>query len=177
MRLSLIPTFAAVCQWGTFSRAAEKLHISQPAVSKAIKELEQDCGVALFERQHSTISLTPEGRKLWEGCQRWLKESEELEKLAASLKTGRQILRIGVVPMCGNTIFPQLHREFLAAHPHFQLRTVEDTASILYGLLDRQELDLILCVTNHLPLPPYRCRVLKKSRLEQIGRASCRERV
>lgn len=166
MRLSLIPTFAAVCQWGTFSRAAEKLHISQPAVSKAIKELEQDCGVALFERQHSTISLTPEGRKLWEGCQRWLKESEELEKLAASLKTGRQILRIGVVPMCGNTIFPQLHREFLAAHPHFQLRTVEDTASVLYGLLDRQELDLILCVTNHLPLPPYHCRVLKKSRLE-----------
>ena len=68
--------------------------------------------------------------------------------------------------MCGNTIFPQLHREFLAAHPHFQLRTVEDTASVLYGLLDRQELDLILCVTNHLPLPPYHCRVLKKSRLE-----------
>ena len=106
MRLSYIPTFAAVCRWGTFSRAAEKLHISQPAVSKAIKELEQDCGVALFERQHSTISLTPEGRKLWEGCQRWLKESEELEKLGTSLKTGRQILRIGVVPMCGNTIFP-----------------------------------------------------------------------
>ena len=39
MRLSYIPTFAAVCRWGTFSRAAEKLHISQPAVSKAIKEL------------------------------------------------------------------------------------------------------------------------------------------
>lgn len=166
MRLSLIPTFAAVCQWGTFSRAAEKLHISQPAVSKAIKELEQDCGVALFQRQHSTIFLTPEGRKLWEGCQRWLKESEELEKLGASLKTGRQILRIGVVPMCGNTIFPRLHQKFLEQHPHFQIRTVEDTASVLYGLLDRQELDLILCVTNHLPLAPYHCKVIKKSRLE-----------
>ena len=166
MRLSYIPTFAAVCRWSTFSRAAEKLHISQPAVSKAIKELEQDCGVALFERQHSTISLTPEGRKLWEGCQRWLKESEELEKLGTSLKTGRQILRIGVVPMCGNTIFPQLHQQFLARHPHYQIRTVEDTASVLYGLLDRQELDLILCVTNHLPLAPYHCKVIKKSRLE-----------
>jgi DNA-binding transcriptional LysR family regulator len=166
MRLSYIPTFAAVCRGGTFSRAAEKLHISQPAVSKAIKELEQDCGVALFERQHSTISLTPEGRKLWEGCQRWLKESEELEKLGTSLKTGRQILRIGVVPMCGNTIFPQLHQQFLARHPDYQIRTVEDTASVLYGLLDRQELDLILCVTNHLPLAPYHCKVIKKSRLE-----------
>lgn len=166
MRLTLIPTFAAVCRWGSFSRAAEKLHISQPAVSKAIKELEQDCGVALFERQHSTISLTPEGRKLWEGCQRWLKESEELEKLGTSLKTDRQILRIGVVPMCGNTIFPQLHSRFLETHPNVQIRTVEDTASVLYDLLDRQELDLILCVTNHLPLAPYHCKVIKKSRLE-----------
>ncbi len=166
MRLSLIPTFAAVCRWGAFSQAAEKLHISQPAVSKAIKELERDCGVALFERQHSAISLTPEGQKLWEGCQRWLKEGEELEKLGASLKTGRQILRIGVVPMCGNTIFPHLHRKFLETHPHFQIRTVEDTASVLYGLLDRQELDLILCVTNHLPLSPYHYKIIKKSRLE-----------
>ena len=165
MRLSLIPTFAAVCQWGTFSRAAEKLHISQPAVSKTIKELEQDCGVALFERQHSTISLTPEGRKLWEGCQRWLKESEELEKLAASLKTGRQILRIGVVPMCGNTIFPALHRELQEAWPQLRLVTTEATGPTLYSLLDQKEIDLALCVTNHLPEAPYSCCVLKDSRL------------
>ena len=61
---------------------------------------------------------------------------------------------------------PSYHQQFLARHPDYQIRTVEDTASVLYGLLDRQELDLILCVTNHLPLAPYHCKVIKKSRLE-----------
>lgn len=166
MRLNLIPYFAAVCRWGTFSRAAEELHISQPAVSKAIRELEQDCGTALFVRHHSSISLTPAGRTLREGCGPYLRECEALERLAALLKNGRQSLRIGVVPMCGNTIFPQLHRNFLKQHSDVQISTVEDTASVLYGMLDEQELDLILCVTNHLPLPPYHCSVIKKSRLQ-----------
>ena len=158
--------FITACQYQNFTKAAAELHLTQPGLSKAIRELEGQCGAPLWERKHNALTLTSAGRVFLEQALKFQDQYEQLEYTARSLGSGESLLRIGLVPMCGNTIFPQLHREFLAAHPHFQLRTVEDTASVLYGLLDRQELDLILCVTNHLPLPPYHCRVLKKSRLE-----------
>ena len=67
--------------------------------------------------------------------------------------------------MCGNTIFPGLHRALQEAWPQLRIITTEATGPILYSLLDQQEIDLALCVTNHLPEAPYHCRVLKDSRL------------
>ena len=67
--------------------------------------------------------------------------------------------------MCGNTIFPALHRELQEAWPQLRLLTTEATGPTLYSLLDQKEIDLALCVTNHLPEAPYSCCVLKDSRL------------
>ena len=67
--------------------------------------------------------------------------------------------------MCGNTIFPALHRELQEAWPQLRLVTTEATGPTLYSLLDQKEIDLALCVTNHLPEAPYSCCVLKDSRL------------
>ena len=64
MTLNQLRYFKAVCQYDSVSRAAQRLNISQPSVSNAIKELETEFGVRLFNRQYRRISLTDAGLQL-----------------------------------------------------------------------------------------------------------------
>ena len=166
MTITQIEYFIAVCKYQNFSKAAEELHISQPGISKAMRELEEECGVALFERNYNNIVITKEGEILLESAQKFLEHFQELDRTAHSLACGKAILKIGVVPMCGNTVFPRLHSDFLEAFPDIRIETIEDTASVLYDLLDQHEIDFALCVTNHLPEAHYKYYILKKSHLE-----------
>ncbi|HUM85495.1 MAG TPA: LysR family transcriptional regulator [Lachnospiraceae bacterium] len=166
MTLMQIEYYVAVCKYRNFTKAAGELHISQPGISKSMRELEEECGVALFERNHNNIVITKEGEILLESAQKFLEHFNEFDRIAHSLDCGKSILKIGVVPMCGNTVFPCLHRDFLEAFPDIQIKTIEETASVLYDLLDQHEIDFALCVTNHLPDEHYRYYILKKSCLE-----------
>lgn len=157
--------FIAACRYQNFTKAAEELHLSQPGISKAIRELEAHCGAALWERHHNSLTLTPAGRVFLEQAEKFQEQYETLEETARTLGSGETLLRIGLVPMCGNTLFPGLHRAFLDACPQVKIQTTEATGPILYSLLDQHEIDIALCVTNHLPEKPYSCYVVKDSRL------------
>jgi DNA-binding transcriptional LysR family regulator len=96
MELYQLRTFLAVADSGHITRAAEKLHLSQPAVSAHIKALEEQLGVRLFERNSAGMTLTRAGAQLRGQAERVLGEAEQLRHLAATLKgeiAGR--LRIG----------------------------------------------------------------------------------
>jgi len=166
MTITQLEYFIAVCRYQNFSKAAEKLHISQPGISKSMRDLEEECGVALFERNYNNIVITKEGEILLESVQKFMEHFNELDMTAHSLAHGKSILKIGVVPMCGNTVFPRLHSAFLENFPDIRIETIEDTVSVLYDLLDQHEIDFILCVTNHLPEEHYKYYILKKSHLE-----------
>ena len=157
--------FIAACRYQNFTKAAEELHLTQPGLSKAIRELESHCGTALWERHHNSLALTPAGRVFLEQAEKFQQQYEALEETARSLGSGETLLRIGLVPMCGNTLFPGLHRAFLDTFPKVRIQTTEATGPVLYSLLDRHEIDIALCVTNHLPEKPYSCYVVKDSRL------------
>jgi len=61
MTIAQIRYFLAVCKFGSYTKAAESMYVSQPTVSFAIRELENECGTPLFEKKGNTISLTPAG--------------------------------------------------------------------------------------------------------------------
>lgn len=157
--------FITACRYQNFTKAAEELHLTQPGLSKAIRELEAQCGAPLWERRHNALTLTAAGKVFLEQAQKFQEQYEQLEYTARSLGSGEALLRIGLVPMCGNTIFPALHRALQETWPQLRIMTTEATGPILYSLLDQKEIDLALCVTNHLPGNPYSCYVLKDSRL------------
>ncbi|WP_071141831.1 LysR family transcriptional regulator [Acidaminococcus timonensis] len=157
--------FITACHYMNFTRAAEELHLSQPGLSKAIRELEAHCGTPLWERRHNALILTPAGQVFLEQARKFQKQYETLEETARSLGSGETLLRIGLVPMCGNTLFPGLHRAFLDAFPRMRIQTTEATGPILYSLLEQHEIDVALCVTTHLPEKPYSCYVVKDSLL------------
>lgn len=98
MELYQLRTFAAVAETGHLTRAADRLHISQPAVSAQIKALEEELEVRLFERGPAGMALTLAGTRLLEQAAKVLAAAEELRNAAKSLKgeiAGR--LRIGTI--------------------------------------------------------------------------------
>lgn len=122
MELYQLRTFVAVAEEAHLTRAAERLHISQPAVSGQIKALEQEFDVRLFERAASGMVLTVAGRELLAHTQRVLAAADELKRTAKHL-TGEVsgMLRIGTVSNPASIRLGDLLACAVKRHPRLEL--------------------------------------------------------
>lgn len=108
--------FASVCENGcSMTRAAEALHMTQPAVSQAISELENNCGVKLFERQSKRLSLSSAGKKYLEGAKAVLLAYDDTEKSISCWDMAGEI-RIGSSISIGSCLLPSFVRQFSEIH-------------------------------------------------------------
>lgn len=138
MNLRYLRIFRTVCRENSITRAAEKLYISQPAVSHAIKELEDETGLILFDRLKKRLYLTEAGRLFLEKTIPMLELYDELEKGAAALDK-QAPLRIGSSITIGNFLLPGILTVFREKHPDTPLRiTVDNAGAVEAGLLDNQ---------------------------------------
>src|SRR4051794_30054248 len=93
----LLPSFVVLSEELHYLRAAERLHIAQPALSQQIKRLETQLGVRLFERSRHSVELTDAGRALLVHARQALQATDVLEDLARRLAGGEQgAVRIGI---------------------------------------------------------------------------------
>jgi len=153
MKLQQLRYFYAACEHNHISSAAQALHVSQPSVSMAIRELEAEFGVKLIQRRYQGFALTDEGRSLYHMAEGVLRHADQVEQRMADLARRQTPLRIGVPPMAGTTILPRVYGQFLPQHPDIFLTTSETgTKMLLHGLLDNT-LDMAF-VTHYGPLPP-----------------------
>ena len=153
MKLQQLRYFQAVCQSGSISHAAEELHVSQPAVSMAIRELEQEFGVALLARRYQGLALTEEGRTLQELTESLLRHASHVQERMQALGSQRRPVRLGVPPMIGTAFLPALYRALEAQYPDLLLATEELGTKTLLHDLSENVLDLAF-VSHHEPLPP-----------------------
>jgi LysR family hydrogen peroxide-inducible transcriptional activator len=133
----------AVADHGSFGAAAEAVHVTQPAMSAQIAELEHRLGVALFERGRSGARLTPEGAPVIEAARRVLFEADLLVELAAE-RQGDLVgeLRIGVIPTMAPYLLPTLVREIRRRYPAAELVLSEERTADLVAAVRAGELDL-----------------------------------
>jgi DNA-binding transcriptional LysR family regulator len=96
MDLRHLHAFVAVAEEGTFTKAARRLHISQPPLSKQIQQLERELGTTLFIRRRDGIELTRDGTMLLERAQAVVKAFHEFEDCSKSVKSRERPLRIGI---------------------------------------------------------------------------------
>lgn len=142
MELYQLRSFAAVAELGHLTRAAERLHISQPAVSAQIKALEDELGVALFERVSSGMVLTAAGRSLLPPAEKVLDAAQALRSRARALR-GEVIGRARV----GTVSDPEFTRvgEFLAtaleAHPLLEIEIHHEVTGVAFEKVRDGELD------------------------------------
>lgn len=137
-----LQVFFAVAKHGSFTRAADSLFMTQPAVTFQIKQLEEHFNCRLFERQHPRIALTAAGALVFEFAGKILALSDEMEGRVAEL-TGQMggTLNIGASTTLGEFILPGVLSQFNELFPQVHLRMVVGNSdqiqnSVLEGVLD-----------------------------------------
>ena len=112
MTLQQIQYFITVCKYKSFTKAAEEMHISQPGISSAMKELERECKVTLFERRNNSLYITDAGVLFLREAKKMQRQYESMEVAVKTLSEGREFVRIGLATMFGNAVYPKLRRMF-----------------------------------------------------------------
>jgi DNA-binding transcriptional LysR family regulator len=142
MELRHLRTIAAVARHGSFSKAAEELHLAQSAVSQQIRRLEQELGVEVFRRTSRSVELTAEGGVILGYAHRVLREVDGLHSELGEL-TGlvRGEVRIGGMYPTGPYDLAEILAEFRARHPGVAINMLEDTQDDLLARLRADELD------------------------------------
>lgn len=149
MRFSLrqLAIFAAVARHRSYTKAAEELHLTQPAVFAQVKQLEDHLGLPLIERLGKRLFLTEAGEEVLAACRETFDALERLEMRLADLqglKRGR--LRLAIVTTA-KYLIPRLLGEFCARHPGIEARLIVTNREKLLSRLVRCEDDLIVLGT------------------------------
>ena len=143
MELRDLRYFTAVAQHGSVSRAAEQLGIAQPSLSEQIRKLEDELGVALFDRTSRGVTLTAEGQTLLPHARAVLAGAEtamESVRLVAAGIGGA--LTIGFIDSAALAILPPLLRRFTQAHPQVRLHLRELGTRAQLEAIERGEIDV-----------------------------------
>jgi LysR family transcriptional regulator, hydrogen peroxide-inducible genes activator len=145
MTLTELRYIVALARERHFGRAAEKCFVSQPTLSVAVKKLEDELGVTLFERGGSEVSVTPVGSRVVEQAQRVLEEAAAIKQLAEQGKDELAApLRFGAIYTIGPYLMPQLIPLLHKRAPRMPLIIQENFTHRLAELLKTGELDLVV---------------------------------
>lgn len=140
MNYKRLETFVWVASLGSFRKAAERLHTTQPAISARISGLEVELGVKLFEREggSSPILLTSKGKELLPYIEKILYQTEQLKKRAEISSAYSGVLRLGVSETIVNTWLPDFLARLHKDMPNLDVEmTVDVTANLTTGIKDR----------------------------------------
>ncbi|WP_134679058.1 LysR family transcriptional regulator [Paracoccus ravus] len=143
--------FLATAENRTVSGAAQALAISQSAVTEAIRELEADLGVPLFERHPRGLEITPRGHQFLRHAQQILSsvsDARQAMKVEAEHLSGR--LNIGVTSLVAGYVISDVLARFRRANPAVEVAALEDSGEYLEHLLIGGELDAAVMVTSNL---------------------------
>ncbi len=148
--LSSYKVFFEVAKAGNISRAAKKLQISQPAISKSIVKLEEQIGVKLFHRNSRGVHLTAEGEVLFSHVE---EAFDDIERGEAELRRIREFhighLRIGAsTTLCRYILIPYL-KDYLKDNPHMKITIENQATARTIQKIENHKLDVGLVVLSH----------------------------
>jgi LysR family hydrogen peroxide-inducible transcriptional activator len=145
MTLTELRYIVAVARERHFGRAAEACFVSQPTLSVAVRKLEEELAVPIFERGKGEVSVTPTGEQIIAQAQRVLEEASKINQLS---EQGRDQLegplRIGAIHTVGPYLFPDLVPALVEQAPKMQLAIEENFTAALTEKLKNGDLDIIL---------------------------------
>ena len=149
MELSQLRYFLQVAERGNFTRAAEDLMISQPALSRSIQKLEEELGQPVFERKTRSLSLTDAGTLLQARARHVLSILDDTKaEITDDGRSGR--IRVGAIPTIAPYFLPEVLRRFANEFPKATLIVQENTTDLLLKSCTQGEIDLAILA---LPVP------------------------
>src|SRR5437899_8577741 len=152
MDLKHLRTFVAVAELGTVSKAALRLRVAQPALSRQIIDLEKELGLTLFDRVGSRLRLTGEGEQLLGNCRRLLGDASSLADLAQVLRRGDTgVLKVTTSMSRIESIFPTFLHRYAEHYPNVQVRLIEGIGINVLAMVERGEAQLGIVLDEAVP--------------------------
>ena len=145
MTLNELKYIVALAEQKNFRKASEKCFVSQPTLSVAIKKLEEELEVTLFERKKSEVIITPIGQQIIQLAQSILEQTDEIKKIAQDEKqNGESELKIGIIYTIAPYLLPKLIPAFQAVAPHVHLIIEENFTHVLAQKLQTGAIDMAI---------------------------------
>jgi DNA-binding transcriptional LysR family regulator len=137
--------FEVIAELGHIGRAAERLHLTQPALTRCVGRLEEMFGTDLFERVGRGIRLTPAGQALLVRARRLHVAADETAREMVDFARGESgQIKLGMVPTAAQFLLPPVCRALLAETPRLMLKTVIGQGDVLMPALKSGDLDLVI---------------------------------
>ena len=147
-----ISYFMAIAREESFSRAAEKLGVSQPTLSMAVKKLEEELHVQLFYSFNRKQLLTDEGIRLHTGAQKILETYQEtVEAVTNFNEASSGVVTLGLSPLFGACFFGNILPSFSEAYPNIKINMIEDGAKKIDELVEKGEVDIAVTLSSDRP--------------------------
>lgn len=153
MEMQQIRYFVALAQTLNFTRAAEHCNVSQPALTRAIQQLEHELGGPLFHRERNNTHLSELGRMMMPYLESVAESARAAKAAAASAKKAEHVtLTLGAMCTIGPELVADLIVRFRAAHPDIEVRVIDGEASMMIDALEKGDIHLSLVgVPDDLP--------------------------
>jgi DNA-binding transcriptional LysR family regulator len=166
MTLVQLRHLLALAGSGSFSKSAAALHLTQPALSRSIRALEDELGLRLFDRVGKRSELTPAGRDVIERARHLVHEADELRDVARRMEnTSEGVLRIGMGSGPGALLMTPLLMEAATKHPALRVEVSRGSTPLLVQSLRARTLDaLVVDARAMAPAPDLSASVLREMR-------------
>ncbi len=153
MELRQLEYFQMASRLRNITRAAQRLRVSQPNITVAIKKLESELGVQLFDRSQKQLTLTPEGAVFLRRIEVAMRNIEDaILEVNDYKQLQKGTIKIGIPPMMGAYLFPKVFSGFRQLHPHLDVLLYEEGSLSILEKLESDELDFgIIIVPDSTP--------------------------
>src|SRR5687767_4907117 len=157
--------FAAVAAHGSFNRAANNLHLTQPALSRQVKDLEEELDVALFVRGKNAVTLTPAGELFYEEARDLLSRADlAIQRVRGEARS--EILRVGYTPSLTTGVMPGALEKFQTATPRVRIELADLSPREMVALAKEGGLDLLVAPSGiEADLPQFQWSELRRMSL------------
>lgn len=147
LELRDLKSFIDVANHNSFTKAAEHSYLSQPSFSKAVKKLEEELQVELFDRTTRHLRLTDAGQIVYVQGQKALADLSEIPNLLDDLMNlANGEIKIGIPPLIGTLFFPNIAKQIQEKYPKVSLKLVERGAKLIGQLVENSQVDLGIVV-------------------------------
>lgn len=149
MKINQLEYFCAVCRYHSITRAAQKLYVTQPAISVAIRELEKEFSISLFVRSKNRLILTNEGEAFYHKASELLSQINRTASEFHELGQTTTPIRIGIPPILSTIFFPEMLLDFQEKYTDIKVELFEYGSIRAANLVREEVLDLALVNMNY----------------------------
>lgn len=149
MKISQLRYFQTVCRYGSITKAAEEMYVSQPAISFCIKELEEEFGIKLFHRRNNRLQLTVEGTFFLDKVNYILQSVDALTSQMKDMGNNRNHIKIAVPAMLSTFLLPMIFNDYTQKFPNVEIEMLETGSMQARKLVDSNSVDLGITIHDN----------------------------